>query len=191
MHKTRLEAFSDGVLAILITIMVLDLRAPHGAAWADLHPVLLPFLCYALSFLMLGIYWNNHHHLLQAAQKVNGRVLWANMHLLFWLSLVPFVTGWMAENRFAPHTVVLYGAVLWMAALAYYLLVRALLAHHGTGSALAKAIGADFKGKLSLGIYTAAIVLACWQPLAAILLFVAVGLIWLVPDLRIERTLEP
>ena len=189
MHKTRLEAFSDGVLAILITIMVLDLRAPHGAAWADLGPVLLPFLCYALSFLMLGIYWNNHHHLLQVVQKVNGRVLWANMHLLFWLSLVPFVTGWMAENRFAPRPVALYTAVLWMAALAYYLLVRALLAHHGKDSALAVAIGSDFKGKVSLWIYTAAIVLAFWSPAATIALVIAVALIWLVPDLRIEKTL--
>jgi uncharacterized membrane protein len=190
MHKTRLEAFSDGVLAILITIMVLDLRAPHGAAWADLRSVLLPALCYALSFLMLGIYWNNHHHLLQAVQKVNGRVLWANMHLLFWLSLIPFVTGWMAENHFAPRPVALYAAVLWMAGLAYYLLVRALLAHHGAGSALAQAIGSDRKGRVSIGIYTAAIALAFWSPAATILLLVAVALIWLVPDLRIEKRLE-
>ncbi|MBS1767553.1 MAG: DUF1211 domain-containing protein [Acidobacteria bacterium] len=190
MHKTRLEAFSDGVLAILITIMVLDLRAPHGAAWADLRPVLLPFLCYTLSFLMLGIYWNNHHHLMQAVQKVNGRVLWANMHLLFWLSLIPFLTSWVAENHFAPLTVVLYGSVLWMAALAYYLLVRALLAHHGHGSALAHAIGSDRKGKVSLLIYTVAILVACWVPLAAIALIIVVGLIWLVPDLRIERALK-
>ena len=189
MHKTRLEAFSDGVLAIIITIMVLELRAPHGAAWADLRPLLPSFLCYALSFLMLGIYWNNHHHLLQAAQKVNGHILWANMHLLFWLSLVPFVTSWMAENHFAARPVALYGGVLWMAALAYYILVRALLAHHGPESALARAIGSDFKGKVSLLIYTAAIALAFWNPLAAILLIVAVAMIWLVPDLRIEKTL--
>ena len=190
MHKTRLEAFSDGVLAILITIMVLDLRAPHGAAWADLRPVLLPFLCYALSFLMLGIYWNNHHHLMQAVQKVNGRVLWANMHLLFWLSLIPFVTGWMAENRFAPRPVALYGAVLWMAGLAYYLLVHALLAHHGSESSLAKAIGSDFKGKVSLVIYTAAIVAAFWIPAVSIALMIGVAFVWLVPDLRIEKGLE-
>lgn len=190
MHKTRLEAFSDGVIAILITIMVLDLRPPHGSAWADLRPVLPSFLCYALSFLMLGIYWNNHHHLLQAAQKVNGRILWANMHLLFWLSLVPFTTSWMAENHAAARPVALYGGVLWMAALAYYGLVRALLAHHGRASTLATAIGSDFKGKISLGIYTAAIAVAFASPKAAILLFVVVGLIWLVPDLRIERTMR-
>ncbi len=190
MHKTRLEAFSDGVLAILITIMVLDLRAPHGAAWADLAPALPSFLCYALSFLMLGIYWNNHHHLLQAAQKVNGRILWANMHLLFWLSLVPYATSWMAENHAASRPVMFYGGVLWMAALAYYGLVRALLAHHGRDSTLATAIGSDFKGKLSLGFYTAAIAVAFASPKAAILLFMAVGFIWLVPDLRIEKVLE-
>ena len=191
MHKTRLEAFSDGVLAILITIMVLDLRAPHGAAWADLRPLLPAFLCYALSFLMLGIYWNNHHHLLQAAQKVNGRILWTNMHLLFWLSLVPFVTTWMAGNAFAPRTVALYGAVLWMAALAYYLLVRALLAHHGRDSTLAAAIGSDFKGKVSLVLYTVGIAAAFWSPWVCLALVIAVALIWLVPDLRIERRLEP
>jgi uncharacterized membrane protein len=190
MHKTRLEAFSDGVLAILITIMVLELRAPHGAAWADLRPLLPTVLCYALSFLMVGIYWNNHHHLLQAAQKVNGHILWANMHLLFWLSLVPFVTSWMAENPFAARPVALYGAVLWMCGLAYYLLVRALLAHHGAESTLARAIGRDVKGKLSVVVYTAAIALAFWSPRLSILLFVAVALIWLVPDLRIEKTLE-
>ncbi len=190
MHKTRLEAFSDGVLAILITIMVLELRAPHGAAWADLRPLVPSVLCYALSFLMVGIYWNNHHHLLQAAQKVNGLILWANMHLLFWLSLVPFTTSWMAENPAAARPVALYGAVLWMCGLAYYLLVRALLAHHGAESALARAIGTDAKGKLSLVIYTAAIGLAFWSPGLSILLFVAVALIWLAPDLRIEKTLE-
>ncbi|MDE3033843.1 MAG: DUF1211 domain-containing protein [Acidobacteriota bacterium] len=189
MHKTRLEAFSDGVLAILITIMVLDLRAPHAAAWTDLQPLVSAILCYGLSFLMLGIYWNNHHHLFQAVQKVNGLILWTNMHLLFWLSLVPFVTTWMAQNHFAARPVALYGGVLWMAALAYYFLVRALLAHHGAGSTLATAIGSDFKGKISLLIYTAAIALAFWSPLGAILLFVAVALIWLVPDLRIEKTL--
>ncbi len=190
MHKTRLEAFSDGVFAILITIMVLDLRPPHGGAFADLHPVLPSFLCYALSFLLLGIYWNNHHHLFQAVQKVNGRILWANMHLLFWLSLVPFTTGWVAENHAASRPVALYVAVLWMAAFAYYLLVRALLARHGAGSTLAAALGSDFKGKISLGIYLVAMPLAFWNPYAAILLIVVVGLIWLVPDLRIERNLK-
>lgn len=190
MHKTRLEAFSDGVIAILITIMVLELRAPHGAAWADLRPVLPSFLCYGLSFVMVGIYWNNHHHLFQAVQKVNGLILWANLHLLLWLSMVAFVTSWMAENHFAARPVALYGAVLWMCGLAYYLLVRALLAHHGPESALARAIGTDFKGKVSVVIYTLAITLAFWNPLAAILLYVAVALMWLVPDLRIEKTLE-
>ena len=191
MHKTRLEAFSDGVLAIIITIMVLELRPPHGAAFGDLRPLLSSFLGYGLSFLMLGIYWNNHHHLFQAVQKVNGLILWANMHLLLWLSLIPFVTAWMAENHFAPRPVALYGGVLWMAGLAYYLLVRALLRHHGAASTLAKAIGSDFKGKISLVIYTGAILLAFSSPLAAILLFVAVAFIWIVPDLRIEKTLEP
>ncbi|MBS1783860.1 MAG: DUF1211 domain-containing protein, partial [Acidobacteria bacterium] len=147
------------------------------------------FLCYALSFLMLGIYWNNHHHLLQAAQKVNGRILWANMHLLFWLSLVPFTTSWMAENHAAARPVALYAAVLWMAAFAYYLLVRALLAHHGKESTLAVALGSDFKGKISIVLYTAAIFLAFWSAFAAILVFILVGFIWLVPDLRIERKL--
>ena len=189
MHKTRLEAFSDGVLAIIITIMVLELRAPGGGAWGDLRPMVPSLLCYGLSFVMLGIYWNNHHHLFQAVQKVNGLILWANMHLLFWLSLVPFVTGWMAQNHFAARPVALYGGVLWMAGLAYYLLVRALLAHHGAESMLARAIGSDFKGKVSVMIYTAAIALAFWSPLAALLLFVAVALIWVVPDLRIEKTL--
>ena len=190
MTKGRLEAFSDGVLAIIITIMVLELRVPHGEDLGALRPLLPAFLCYGLSFLMLAIYWNNHHHLFQAVQKVNGRILWANMHLLFWLSLVPFTTGWMGENHFAPKTVAVYGAVLWMAGLAYYLLVRALLAHHGASSQLAHAIGSDFKGKVSVAIYSVAIAVACARPAIAILLYLAVSLIWLIPDRRIERTLE-
>jgi uncharacterized membrane protein len=187
MPKNRLEAFSDGVLAILITIMVLELKAPRGT---DLLPLLPLLLCYLLSFIYLGIYWNNHHHLLQVAQKVNGKVLWANLHLLFWLSLLPFATAWMGTNTFAPATVVLYNVILMMAALAYFLLTRALVTHHGRASTLALAVGRDRKGLLSLLAYAAAIpatLLGRWLGLA---IAVAVALVWLVPDRRMERSLE-
>ena len=189
MHKGRLEAFSDGVMAIIITIMVLELEIPHESALAALTPLLPKFLSYALSFVYIGIYWNNHHHLLQAAKQVNGSVLWANLHLLFWLSLIPFVTGWMGENSFATVPLAFYGGVLWMAGLAYYILVRALITHHGKDSVIAKAIGRDEKGIRSLYIYTAAIALAFVAPWIAAALYVVVAVMWLVPDRRIENNL--
>ena len=196
MGKGRLEAFSDGVLAIIITIIVLEMKVPHshdeaaGASFADLTGLLPVFLSYVLSFVYLGIYWNNHHHLFQASTRVGGAVLWANLHLLFWLSLLPFATGWMGENHFAQATVVLYGAVLAFAAVAYYILVRALLAHHDPDSALSKAIGADFKGRISLVIYLIGIGLSFVQPWLGVTTYTIVALIWLVPDRRIERTLQ-
>ncbi len=190
MTKGRLEAFSDGVIAIIITIMVLELRVPHEAALAALRPLVPKFMCYVLSFVMLGIYWNNHHHLLQATRHVDGRVLWANMHLLFWLSLVPFVTGWMGENDFAALPVAAYGAVMLLAAIAYYILVRALIALHGEGSTIATAIGSDFKGKISIVIYVAAMPLAVVNPLLSCGLYVLVAVIWFIPDRRLEKTVE-
>ena len=189
MGKNRLEAFSDGVIAILITILVLDLKVPRGAAPADLLPVLPVFLCYVLSFVYLAIYWNNHHHMLHLVERVSGGILWANLHLLFWLSLVPFVTGWMGENHFAPTPTALYGFVLLMAALAYYTLQRTIIARHGAASRLAAAVGRDLKGKLSPAAYLVAIPAAYFQPWIADALYVAVALAWLVPDRRIERVL--
>jgi len=192
MHKGRLEAFSDGVLAIVITIMVLELKVPHGAEhFEGLHDLLPVFLSYALSFLYVGIYWNNHHHLFQASKHVNGAVLWANLHLLFWLSLFPFVTHWMGEHPLGRDPVILYGVVLILAAIAYYILVRALLTCHGSDTVLAKAIGSDFKGRISPVIYAIGIALAFWQPWLGVALYTLVALIWLVPDRRIERTLAP
>ncbi len=188
MSKGRIEAFSDGVIAILITIMVLELRVPQGTALASLRPLLPVLSSYALSFVFLAIYWNNHHHLFQAVRHVDGRILWANVHLLFWLSLVPFVTGWMGENEFAALPVALYGLVMLAAALAYFVLVRALIGHHGRHSQLARAVGRDFKGKLSVLLYALAIGLAFPAPLAACALYVLVAVIWLIPDRRIERT---
>ena len=190
MTKGRLEAFSDGVIAIIITIMVLELRVPHEAGLAALRPLVPKFMCYVLSFVMLGIYWNNHHHLLQATRHVDGRVLLANMHLLFWLSLVPFVTGWMGENNFAALPVAAYGAVMLLAAIAYYILVRALIALHGEGSTIATAIGSDFKGKVSVAIYAAAMLLAVVNPLLSGGLYVLVAVIWFIPDRRLEKTVE-
>jgi uncharacterized membrane protein len=189
MHKGRLEAFSDGVIAIIITIMVLEMKVPHGTDFASLKPLLPVFVSYVLSFVYIGIYWNNHHHLFQAVKKVKGGVLWANLHLLFWLSLFPFVTGWMGENHFAPLTVALYGGVLILAALAYAILVRALLACHEPDSVLAKAIGSDFKGWLSIGVYAAGILSAFWLPWVAIGLYFCVAILWLIPDRRIEARL--
>jgi len=190
MTKGRMEAFSDGVLAIIITIMVLELKVPHGADLAALEPLLPVFLSYVLSFVYVAIYWNNHHHLLQATQRVNGPIMWANVHLLFWLSLFPFATAWMGENHFATLPVAIYGGVLLCAALAYTILVRTLIAHHEPGSTLATAIGADRKGQLSLLLYVVGIGLSfvAWWLGAA--LYVAVALVWLVPDTRIERTLR-
>jgi uncharacterized membrane protein len=189
MTKGRLEAFSDGVIAIIITIMVLELKVPHGTELADLRPMLAVFSSYVLSFVYVGIYWNNHHHMLHAARQVNGRILWANLHLLFWLSLVPFATAWMGENRFAETPVALYGGVLLMAGCAYFLLARSLVAHHGADSALAKALGADVKGKVSVGLYAVAIPLSFVATWAALAIYVAVALTWLVPDRRIEEAL--
>ena len=189
MGKGRLEAFSDGVLAIIITIMVLELKVPHGSGVADLRPLFPVFVSYVLSFVYLGIYWNNHHHLCQVTEGVDGTILWANLHLLFWLSLVPFVTGWMGENHFASAPTALYGVVLLMAALAYYILQQAILRKQGPGSLLAVAVGRDLKGKLSPVIYMIAIPSAVIRPWIAGALYVAVALIWLVPDPRIERRL--
>ncbi|HEX5706742.1 MAG TPA: TMEM175 family protein [Pyrinomonadaceae bacterium] len=189
MGKGRLEAFSDGVLAIIITIMVLELKVPHGTDLAALRMLVPVFLSYVLSFIFVGIYWSNHHHLIHAARHVNGRILWANLHLLFWLSLIPFVTGWMGENHFAAWPVALYGVVLLCAAIAYYILARTLIAHHGSDSALARALGRDFKGKLSVVIYVAAISLAFLNPWLSCALYVVVAVMWLIPDRRIEHTL--
>lgn len=190
MSKSRMEAFSDGVIAIIITIMVLELRAPAGSDPSALLPLIPVLLSYTLSFVFLGIYWSNHHHLLQAIKHVDGRVLWANLHLLFWLSLVPFATGWMGAQHFAPWPVALYGVVLVFAAIAYFLLTRALIALHGSDSALATALGDDFKGKISIVIYVAAIPLAFVRPEISCALYVLVAILWLVPDSRIEKTLH-
>jgi uncharacterized membrane protein len=187
MTKGRMEAFSDGVLAILITIMVLELGVPHGADLEALAPLGPVFLSYVLSFINLGIYWNNHHHLLQAAHHVDGRILWANLHLLFWLSLFPFGTAWMGENSFAPIPVAAYGVVLVAAAIAYFLLVRALIAREGKDSVLAQAVGSDWKGKVSPLLYAVAIPIALVAPWVSFGIYVLVAMIWFVPDLRIER----
>ena len=189
MSKERMEAFSDGVIAIIITIMVLELKVPQGADPSALRPLIPVFISYVLSFVNLGIYWNNHHHLLQAIHAVNGRVLWANLHLLFWLSLFPFATAWIGENHFAAWPVAAYGVVLLLAAMAYFILVRSLIALHGRDSTLAAAIGNDFKGKISPIFYAAAIPLAFVNSWAAFGIFVLVAIIWIVPDPRIEKRL--
>ncbi len=189
MSKGRMEAFSDGVIAIIITIMVLELKAPGGAGLAALYPLVPVFMSYMLSFVFLGIYWNNHHHLLQAIKHVDGRILWANLHLLFWLSLVPFVTGWMGANKFSALPVALYGMVMLFAAIAYFILTRTLIALHGRDSVLATALGRDFKGKVSVVIYLVAIALAFVNSWIACALYVFVAVIWLIPDRRIEKTL--
>jgi uncharacterized membrane protein len=189
MPKGRLEAFSDGVLAIIITIMVLELRVPLSGDLAALRPLIPVFLSYVLSFVYLGIYWNNHHHMLQATKHVTGLILWANLHLLFWLSLFPFVTGWMGENHFAAVPTAIYGCVLLLAAIAYYLLQGAILRAEGPDSLLATAVGADFKGKISPVCYALAIPLAFVSPWVSNGIYVAVALMWLVPDRRIERVL--
>ena len=189
MGRGRLEAFSDGVLAIIITIMVLELKVPHGADLGALGPLLPVVLSYVLSFIFIGIYWSNHHHLFHAVQHVDGRILWANLHLLFWLSLIPFVTGWMGENHFAAWPVALYGTVLLSAAIAYVILTRVLVSYHGRDSALAKAVGKDFKGKVSMVCYAVAIPLAFVNSWLACGLYVLVVVMWLIPDRRIEREL--
>jgi uncharacterized membrane protein len=190
MTTTRLEAFSDGVIAIILTIMVLELKIPHGTDLESLRGALPHFGTYVLSFVFLGIYWTNHHHLLQASECVNGGILWANLHLLFWLSLVPFVTGWMGENELAPWPTALYGIVLLCAGVAYFLLTKSLIRQHGKSSALAKAIGVDVKGLVSQGLYALGILLAFYYPSASVLVYVAVAVMWLVPDKRIERVME-
>jgi uncharacterized membrane protein len=193
MEKNRLEAFSDGVLAIIITVMVLELRVPQGPGAADpaaLQPLLPVFLTYVLSFIYLGIYWNNHHHLVKAAHKVSAAMMWANLHLLFWLSLFPFVTGWMGENHFTTAPTALYGGVMLMAAIAYFMLQHVIVAQHGRDSKLAVSIGRDVKGKLSPMLYAAAIATAFFRPWISCCLYVLVALMWLVPDRRIERALE-
>jgi uncharacterized membrane protein len=189
MTKGRLEAFSDGVIAILITIMVLELKVPHGADWAALRPLAPALFTYLLSFAFLGIYWNNHHHMLQAADRVNGAILWANLHLLFWLSLFPFVTGWMAENHLAAVPTAAYGIVLLCAAIAYTVLQATIVRLHGPDSKLAAAVEGGLKEKISLGSYFAAIPVAFFAPLVSVALYVLVAVIWLVPDRRIERQL--
>jgi uncharacterized membrane protein len=191
MHKGRLEAFSDGVIAVIITILVLELKAPHGADWSALLPIIPVFLSYVLSFIYLGIYWNNHHHLLQAASKVNGTVLWANLHLLFWLSLIPFVTGWMGENEFETIPIAVYGFNLFMAGFAYYVLERSLIAAQGREGRLKMAVGAEIMGWTSVGVYLVGILVALfWMPYVALALYALVALMWLVPDKRIERALD-
>ena len=189
MPKGRLEAFSDGVIAIIITIMVLELKVPHGFGLEALKPVIPVFVSYVLSFVFLGIYWNNHHHLIHAIKHVSGGVLWANLHLLFWLSLTPFVTAWMGENHFAKWPVAMYGVVLLFSAIAFNILVRVLLAVHGKDSVLATAMGNDFKGKISLVFYAAAIPLAFVSVWISCAIYVLVAAMWLVPDRRIEKTL--
>ena len=187
MGKSRLEAFSDGVIAIIITIMVLELKVPHGESLATIAPLWPVFLSYILSFVIVGIYWNNHHHMLHAVKQVTGAVLWSNLHLLFWLSLMPFTTGWMGENHFAPLPVALYGVVLLMAGVAYYLLVRALIACHGAGSEFAARVGSDWKGKIPLVAYSAGIALAFVSPWIALALYAAVAGMWFIPDRRFEK----
>jgi TMEM175 potassium channel family protein len=188
MTKQRLEAFSDGVIAILITIMILELKVPHGSDWHALEEVWPKFLTYVLSFVFVGIYWNNHHHLFHMVHKVNGRILWANLHLLFWLSVVPVTTGWLGEHL-APLPAAMYGAVLAMCAIAWLIMQTAIVAHQGPDSPLANALGGDVKGKLSMATYVAAIPLAFVNPLISVILYVAIALVWLIPDRRIESRL--
>jgi uncharacterized membrane protein len=189
MNKGRMEAFSDAVIAIIMTIMVLELRPPEGSEWSDLKPLVPVFLTYVLSFIYLGIYWNNHHHLLQATRRITGGVLWANLNLLFWLSLFPFATGWMGENHVATVPTMAYGVVLLMAALAYFLLQNVIVAAGGPESTLKEALGSDVKGKVSPVIYAIAIVVALVAPAVSVTLYVLVAAMWLVPDRRIERRL--
>jgi uncharacterized membrane protein len=189
MSKGRLEAFSDGVIAILITILVLELKVPRNADWQSLRPLLPVFLTYVLSFAFLGIYWNNHHHMLHMADRINGGILWANLHLLFWLSLVPFVTGWMGENHFASVPAAVYGGVLLMAGVAYTILKNTIIAEQGAGSRLAAAVGRDVKGKLSVALYALAIALAFVNQWFSDALYILVALMWLIPDRRIESSI--
>lgn len=187
MNKGRVEAFSDAVIAIIITIMVLEMKVPHSTDFISLKPLLPVFISYVLSFIYIGIYWNNHHHMLHCVKKINGSNLWANLHLLFWLSLVPFVTGWMGENHFAAVPVALYGCVLLMAAVAYYILAHGLIKNEGKDSIIAQAFGKDFKGKLSIIIYSAAILLSFIESFISLSFYIFVALIWLIPDRRVEK----
>jgi uncharacterized membrane protein len=189
MNKGRLEAFSDGVIAIIITIMVLDLKVPHGESFAALAPTLPIFMMYLLSYVYVGIYWNNHHHMLHACGKVTGAILWANLHLLFWLSLIPFTTAWMGENHFTSAPLALYGFVLLMAGMAYVILQQLIIAAEGSHSVLKAAVGRDWKGKASPVLYITAIVCAFWSPVVSQVLYALVALMWFIPDRRIERTL--
>src|SRR5256885_13666888 len=190
MNKERLTAFSDGVIAIIITIMVLELKAPHGDDWTALTKLLPTFLSYVLSFLYVAIYWNNHHHLMHASPRVNGAILWANMHLLFWLSLIPFATAWMGENHYARLPTALYGVALLMPAIAYHLLQLAIIGLHGREGALAKALGRDLKGKISTLLYLVALPIAFFEPRVSLTIYVVVALVWLIPDRRIENMLK-
>ena len=189
MEKTRLKAFSDGVIAIIITIMVLELKVPHGPDMLSLKPLLPVFLSYVMSFLYVGIYWNNHHHILHASEQVNGSVMWANIHLLFWMSLFPFFSGWMGENHFATLPVVMYGVVSLMAGVAYYILARQLILLHGKKSTLTSALGRDRKGMISVGIYIAGIVLSFVHPWLGFAMYFVVAIMWFIPDKRIEEKL--
>jgi uncharacterized membrane protein len=190
MHKTRLEAFSDGVIAIIITIMVLELKVPHGTTLSDLYSLKEVFFSYVLSFIYIAIYWNNHHHLLHTVKVVNGKILWANIHLLFWLSLVPFVTSWSGENHFSNIPVALYGIILFMSAIAYYILSKTIIANHGKDSILAKAVGKDIIGIISLILYGISIPTAIFNPIISLSIYALVALIWLIPDSRIEKTIS-
>ncbi len=189
-NKTRLEAFTDGVMAIIITIMVLEIKVPHGPSFSELGPLIPKLISYVLSFIYVGIYWNNHHHTLQATKSVNGLILWANLHLLFWLSLLPFTSGWIGENHFAKPPMLIYGANLFMAAIAYYLFSRALVYHHGPGSSLSNAFGKDIKGKLSLGLYLLGIGLTLLNSWLGFGIYTVVALIWLVPDKRMAQAVQ-
>jgi uncharacterized membrane protein len=190
MGKSRLEAFTDGVVAIIITIMVLELRVPHEPTWEALRPLLPVFLSYALSFVYIGIYWNNHHHMLHAAQRVSGAILWANLYLLFWLSLIPFTTAWMDENHYAAVPTALYGAVLLMAAIAYLILQQLIIASQGSSSLLKRAVGSDWKGRLSPLLYAAATLTAFLSTRVSLVIYVLTALMWLIPDRRIEQALH-
>ncbi|MFN8370305.1 MAG: TMEM175 family protein [Bacteriovoracaceae bacterium] len=190
MNKNRLEAFSDGVIAIIITIMVLELKVPHGHELSELNGLIPVFISYVLSFIYGGIYWNNHHHMFHAVQKVTGPIMWANLHLLFWLSIIPFVTAWAGENHFAPTPVLLYGIVLFMCAIAYFILSHVIINHHGKESAIAKAFGSDLKGKISTALYLTAVLVALPMPVLACAIYILVAIIWLVPDTRMEKTIK-
>jgi TMEM175 potassium channel family protein len=190
MSKNRVEAFSDGVLAVIITVMVLEMKPPHGTSLASLRPVIPVFLSYVLSFVYIGIYWNNHHNLLHATQRINGATLWANLHLLFWLSLVPFTTAWMDENHFGSWPVAVYGINLLLAGFAYFILTKLLIQIHGRGSTLEASIGSDTKGKVSMAVYAIAIPLAFSRPWIACACYVIVAIMWMIPDPRIEKRLE-